>query len=311
MRRKRWSASELAEAFHLAYAADFVVANDLIDDNDRSGDELAARANVDPLVVSRLLELLALRTDLVVQGPKGFRKGAGLGRAARALINQYVGAYGPNAAALPEILASVARGRDLVNRERYALAFRDVSGAGVALLPDLLRKLNLGTTLDLGCGTGQLLVEMARGDPRFRGFGLDINPAMVRAARQRLDTNDVADGGVRFFVGDASDPATGIPQEVLEETQVVVTASLLNEFFHPDASPAIRCLQALRTTMPGRVLVVADYYGSLGYVPDPSPQQALHDWVQLLSSQGVPPPDLSGWEYVYREAGCALVYAIE
>jgi SAM-dependent methyltransferase len=311
MAHRRWSVHELAEAFHLAYAADFVVANDLVDDNDRSGSELAARVHADPVVVSRMLQLLALRTDLVVQGRHGFRRGPGLDRAGRAAINHYVGAYGPNAAALSKILASVDHGRGLANEDRYALAFHDVPGAGAALLPDLLRRLGLGTTLDLGCGTGQLLVEMAQGDPGFTGFGVDINPAMVRAAHERRDASNVAAHRVQFFVGDAGDPATAVPAEVLQGTKVVVAASLLNELFHPDTTPAVRCLQALRTALPGRALIVADYYGSLGHIGDPTPEQALHDWIQLISAQGVPPPDLPSWEAVYHQAGCALVYAFE
>jgi hypothetical protein len=60
---------------------------------------------------ARLLELLAARTEAVVRGASGCRKGLGLGRLEEAVILQYVGAYGPNAAALPRVLADPEVGR--------------------------------------------------------------------------------------------------------------------------------------------------------------------------------------------------------
>lgn len=58
-----------------------------------------------------LLELLAARAEAVVRGACGCRKGPGLGRLEEAMILQYVGAYGPNAAALPRVLADPEVGR--------------------------------------------------------------------------------------------------------------------------------------------------------------------------------------------------------
>lgn len=307
----RWSAWELAEAFHLAHAADFVVDIDLLDETERSAEELAATAGVDPRLLRGLLELLACRTDLVARGPRGFRKGSGLGVVEEAMLHQYVGAYGANAAALAGILASPGSGREATDRGRHAVAFARVPGPGAALLPDLLTKLDLGSVLDLGCGTGELLTRLAGGDDGFRGWGVDSNPAMLALAEERLRASSAAEGQVRFFVGDVTDLAGAVPADVVAEVATVVAASLLNEFFDPDSATAVRWLRSVSRVLPGRVLVVADYYGALGHVPDPPPRRAIHDWIQLISSQGVPPPDLPGWEAVYVAAGCALLHAVE
>ncbi|MGH9228110.1 MAG: class I SAM-dependent methyltransferase [Acidimicrobiales bacterium] len=307
----RWSAWALAEAFQLAHAADFVVATDLLDGTERPVPALASKADVDPGLLGALLELLASRTDLVTRGPDGFRKGPGLGPIEEATIDQYVGAYGPNASSLAEILASPDRGRDLVDRDRHATAFARAPGPGAVLLPDLLTRLELGNVLDLGCGTGELLVTLASGDSDFRGWGVDANPAMVALAEERLRLGGAGDDQVRFYVGDVRDPARCAPTGVLGDVATVVAASLVNEFFHPDAVTAVRWLGDLRQALPGRVLVVADYYGALGHMADPTPRRAVHDWIQLISGQGVPPPDLAGWEAVYVKAGCTLLHAVE
>ena len=307
----RWSAWALAEAFHLAHAADFVLGVDLLDETERSVEDLAATAGVDPRLLRGLLDLLACRTDLVARGPGGFKKGTGLGIVEEAVLHQYVGAYGPNAASLADILASPSSGRGITDRHRHAVAFARVPGPGAALLPDLLTKLEIGRILDLGCGTGELLTSLACSDHAFRGWGVDSNPAMLTLAEERLRESPGAAGQVRFFIGDVTDLASTVPGDVLPEVATVVAASLLNEFFDPDTATAVRWLRSVSRVLPGRLLVVADYYGALGHVSDPPPRRALHDWIQLISSQGVPPPDLAGWEAVYVAADCTLLHAVE
>ena len=306
-----WSAWDIAEAFHLAHAADFIVATELLDDCERSASALADEASLDPHLLARLLDLLADRTNLVNRGPVGYRKGEGMGPLDEALIHQYIGTYGPNAMALPKILATPLLGRELVDRERHARAFAKAPGAGQALLPGLLTRLGFDRVLDLGCGTGGLLIEMAQTNPRFQGYGVDVNPAMIRAAQLCRRSCEVASKRVRFRVADVTHPAQGLPEEMLKRVQAVVAASMLNELFYPDAGPAVTWLRMLRGILPARTLVVADYYGVLGHVSKPPPGRALHDWIQLISAQGIPPSDLEAWARVYTDADCTLAHAIE
>ena len=64
--------------------------------------------------------------------------------------------------------------------------------------------------------------------------------------------------------------------------------------------------------LPGRALLVSDYYGCLGQRDGRwFPKTALHDFVQVISGQGVPPPNLESWQAIYADAGCGLVHALE
>ena len=306
MPERRWSAADLAEAFHLAHAVNHLVDTGLLDDQEYPVEELAAARGLDPVVLGGMLEFLAARTDLVSRGETGFRAGPGLGPAERGLIDQYLGAYGPNVAALPDILSGAVNGRSLTDRVRHARAFADTSGAGAALLPDLLGKLGLGHVLDLGCGSGELLAELAGRDPAFQGHGVDANPAMIDVAWAR----DLPADRVRFSVGDVTDPQTCVPDDVRAGTEVLVASNLLNEFFGTSGAAA-GWLRLLGGAFPGRLLVVVDYYGVLGHSAEPPPHLALHDWIQLISAQGVPPPNIGGWQSEYRQADCQLLHAIQ
>jgi SAM-dependent methyltransferase len=302
----RWSAAELVEAYHLGHAAGHLVDTGLLDDQERPAAELAAAHGVDPAVLAGMLDFLAVRTDLVAKGANGFRLGPGLGPVERGLIDQYVGAYGPNVAALPEVLAGTVDGRSLTDRDRHARAFAAAPGAGAALLPGLLGQLGLDHVLDLGCGSGELLAELAARNPDFHGHGVDANPGMIDVARARALPAD----RIGFTVGDVTDPQTCVPEDVRTGTQALVASNLLNEFFATEGAAA-GWLQRLGKAFPGRVLVVVDYYGVLGHTTEPPPLLALHDWIQLLSAQGTPPPDLDGWQAVYQDADCQLLHAVQ
>jgi SAM-dependent methyltransferase len=303
---ERWSATDLAEAFHLAHAVNHLVDAGLLDDQECPVGDLAAARGLDPVVLGGMLEFLAARTDLVSRGETGFRLGPGLGPAERGIIDQYLGAYGPNAAALPDILSCAVNGGSLTDRVRHARAYADTPGAGAALLPGLLGKLGLNYVLDLGCGSGKLLAELAGRDPAFHGHGVDANPGMIDMAWARGLPAD----RVRFSVGDVTDPRASVPDDVRTETEVLVASNLLNEFFGTSGAAA-GWLRLLGGAFPGRLLVVADYYGVLGHSAEPPPRLALHDWIQLISAQGVPPPSLDGWQSVYVEADCQLMHAIQ
>jgi hypothetical protein len=60
------------------------------------------------------------------------------------------------------------------------------------------------------------------------------------------------------------------------------------------------------------VLLIGDYYGQLGHRRPPrSHTLAMHDFAQVISGQGIPPPDLASWKQIYRAARCSLVHVIQ
>ena len=70
----------------------------------------------------------------------------------------------------------------------------------------------------------------------------------------------------------------------------------------------------LQSILPGRIFFIADYYGKLGH-GETQVQASLHtcnqDLVQILSGQGIPPPDLRGWASIYESAECRPRHAYE
>ena len=75
----------------------------------------------------------------------------------------------------------------------------------------------------------------------------------------------------------------------------------------------IAWLASLKSAFPGRTLLISDYYGGHpgGGQKPRKPDIALHDFAQLISGQGIPPPNLKAWRKIYHMADCAMVHAVE
>lgn len=97
--------------------------------------------------------------------------------------------------------------------------------------------------LDIGCGTGFLLNELAQRD--YEGIGIDLSPESVAIAQKRLEDLGVADR-LQARVGSAYEPPEG-PFDLITLTDV------LEHLEDPRA-----CLRALRPQMaPGGLLVIS------------------------------------------------------
>lgn len=110
--------------------------------------------------------------------------------------------------------------------------------------------------LELGCGTGQALVELAEAaGPDGRIVGLDISAGMLGVARRRLDdesaTAGVDTGVVRLVLGDAR--RAPFPDGTFD----AIFLSFTLELFEDDERPAVlaECRRLLRPG--GRLGLVA------------------------------------------------------
>lgn len=281
--------------------------------------EVAVACHVDPDLLRTCLAYLAGTSDVIARDGDRFVVTPAWDGYARAYVRQYVGAYGPLTHDLTTVLRHPGAGAGLVDRTEQARGY--AAGRTVApLVAQLVDQLALVPVLDVGCGPGALLVELGSRHPGEEplGWGVDASEEMCAAARARLAAHGLvarativqgdalAPGGPGRIAGDG-----GIPPG---EVRSIVAASLLNELWGPGRGwPAVAAwLRDVAGTFPGRALVVADYFGRLGHTDPPWPAQtALHDLVQALSGQGIPPADRHPWVAAYRDAGADLLHMVE
>ena len=117
-------------------------------------------------------------------------------------------------------------------------------------LPGVTEQLSRGgAILEVGCGGGNLQLQLARAFPKSRCVGIDIDPTGLAAARQAVSEAGLMDR-VQILEGDVSDVA---PPAVFD---VVVMVAVLHEIA-PRLRPGVirGCARALR---PGGWLVIVD-----------------------------------------------------
>ena len=311
MTNPKLSAFDLVEAFQLSRAV--VVLNDLNvfeSQEPFSAKRLAAKHRLDATLLAGVLEYVALRTELLRRTSR--EQFVATRKNSRFLIDLYTGAYGGSADQLAKILRDPAIAPATVDRIRYARAFEPVDSAAQGILPDVISALDFNYTLDLGCGNGDLLLELARRNASFVGWGIDSNPAMLRIARARLRDAHVG-GRVRFLEADGTKVRETVPESVRSQVRSITCCNFTNEMFADGERLAIKWFRELRRLFPGQPLLNCDYYGRLGHTKNRKlhRETLLHDYAQLISGQGVPPATMAEWRSIYSKAGGRLVHAIE
>lgn len=310
---EQWRVFDLVEAFQLSHAVATLHDLELFKalKKPATAKALSARYGLDAGLLRGILEFVAARTDLLRKSGERFVTTQSYTGGAGFLLNMYVGTYGGNAARLAELLRDPSGAEAAVNRVSHAKAFESLDDSTLGVLPGLIRQLDFNHLLDLGCGSGALLLALAGQDPEFVGWGIDFNPAMCRAARGRIREARLG-RRLRVMLGDSRDLSSALPTDVSARVRAVTACDVANEMFTDGHSQAVKWLRGLRRVLPGRPLLIADYYGRLGHKRvRPSRETLLHDFAQVISGQGVPPPNAAGWRAIYSRAGCKLIHVIE
>lgn len=283
---------------------------------ERSGSEVAAEFGYDQKVFGALLNFLYQTTNLLILTRSGnyslkkrFREYYFLGFQ----LDKFIGAYGPTLVNLDRSLKSETLGRRFIDRRVQALAYRKIGSPPHPLVLSTVRRLKIRSLLDLGCGPATLLTELCSKDPTFQAWGIDQSREMCEVARTR-----VAEAGlghrIRIINADARNLGTYLRPRVRAGIQALQSKGLLNELFGHGDKRAVDYLRKLKRLFPGRLLFVVDYYGKLTRVPRiPAKYRhtMIHDVIQVVTDQGVPPADLRGWMAVYFAANCSLERAYE
>ncbi len=117
-------------------------------------------------------------------------------------------------------------------------------------LPGVAEKLNAGgSLLEVGCGTGNLQIQIARAFPAARCAGIDIDPTGIQCAREAVRQAGLSDR-ITLLEGDV---ATSVQPQSFD---VIVMVEVLHEI-GPDIRPQVLagCNNALRK---GGWLVIVD-----------------------------------------------------
>lgn len=281
-----------------------------------SADDLAARHGYDRELLTGLLEFLFHESDLLERDGNCYRVAPRYDSdySLEFNVDKYIRSYGGCFADLEQSLRGATLGRPLVRRDVEAAAYHRIQSPPNPVVMEIVESDGIRSILDLGCGPATMLRQLAQQNPDFTGWGIDENRHMCTAARRAAKAEGVS-GRVHILYGDARAIGRRMTSRQRSSVQALQSKGLMNELFRNGSSDAAAAyLRGLSALFPGRILFVVDYYGALTRLREFDPKYrhtALHDLIQLVTAQGVPPPDLEGWAAVYDEGDCLIEHAYE
>lgn len=99
--------------------------------------------------------------------------------------------------------------------------------------------------LDIGCGTGELMLQIFNEDSSYQLTGLDLSPEMLKVAKNKLGFN------ANFVLGDA---------ENLPFDDNSFDSIICNDSFHHYPRPQIALIEMNRVLKKNGLLIIGDCY---------------------------------------------------
>ncbi len=293
------SMPDLLSALHLCHAVHALAESGLLQ-RLRDGVEEDLLDGLNQRIASNLLRYLVLKGVLEEwQGTfRLTRRGALLtSEISLARLGFYLEAYGP----------VVQRAGDLVTgRAVYGTDVRRSNGplsrhCGTVfakyytpIVLEAMRDRGAKRILDLGCGAGQLLVDVCLNDPEITGVGLDIAPAAVETARD-LARRHGLEHRLEFVVADAFDPATWPP--VCSGAEIITSIGVLHEHFRDGNKAVVEILNTYADVLVGEVMLLIGE-------PEPFYDDRENDseffLMHVLTDQGFP-VDRATWFSIFAQ----------
>jgi SAM-dependent methyltransferase len=173
---------------------------------------------------------------------------------------------------------------------------------------ETVRSLGAGCVLDVGCGSGDLLIQACRTTPGLTGCGFDCAPTVVTLANQRIRHAGLSDR-IRVVQGDLLmiDQVLGGPKlsDLRSRIDVIVSTSVLHEFAFPDEQALIPVLRRLKANLPSVPLVLFEVIEHSDEELRLNPSPALeHHLFHRLSMQGIASVD--SWKTAFVASGYTL-----
>lgn len=228
---------------------------------------------------------------------------------------EFVNAYQPVTLSLEHLLANLKKPGSAVAPRRDVLAASHTMRFSDGLFPaiiDILKENKVTHLLDLNCGAGDLILNVAQAERSIVGVGVGGDGLQVRQANERIN----AAGFDRRFLAVAANIAEtciaprrhleriGVSQQLWERFNAVVLIDALTEIAAEDPERVTQALSGLAKFFNKATLLLAEPSEKAFAGSSCEPEMAL-----LTRLSGLAPVTEEQWQHHFDAAGYKLVNA--
>ena len=228
----------------------------------------------------------------------------------RGVLSIYIGGYRKILNGLTSVLKKEKQLKDdeFIRDTRHAAqgtAFATCS----FVLPkvfEVINEYNSKCVLDLGCGTGDFLIQFLRLNPNASGVGVDMSSAAIDVAKKRAIEFGLEDR-INFIIAEIGIDDLSLENEAIERVDCITSMYMLHEFGRNGRQAIVDVLSALGSQLPGRRLLALEVEGcDPNTFSDTNPKhfgRLDYNLIHILSMQGLP-REPNDWKNILKESGC-------
>jgi len=122
-----------------------------------------------------------------------------------------------------------------------------------------LAELKVDTVIDLGCGSGDIIIDFCKRQNSFKGIGLDISEGAVSLAKENVKKNNLNDR-IEIILGDMLDPKSYSDKISSKGEKVAFNAIMaLHEFLIDGREAVIDVLRKMKKEFAGSYFILGEY----------------------------------------------------
>jgi SAM-dependent methyltransferase len=231
----------------------------------------------------------------------------------RGVLNIYLGAYDEVLSSLEPLLKKKMKLDDpKLDRSTRHAAAGTAFATCVNTIPkvvELIKNYEFNCVLDLGCGTGDFLIQLCRENTKLRAIGVDMSTDALAQARDSSKQFDV-DGRIQFKTATIGKEEIPLTSQEMKDVDLLTSMYMVHELGRDGRGAIIELIVKLKKQFSGKKLLlieVEDFDPKLN-----SSEELAHygrmDYrlIHILSRQGLPRPQMD-WHGIFKDAGCAVV----
>ena len=260
--RRGYAMSFLLFSFH-----DTGVFDELKNNDSLSSDQISKKLGLNKKILESGLNFLVNADNSITKDDKENYRLTEIGKKrlysdqAMAMSLGAVGAYHTLLTNYSSMLKNqIIYGKDFVRDGRLVALSSVLTGkSNYSWVAQKFKDLNVDTVVDLGCGSGDIIIDFCNRHKSFNGIGLDIDPAAVEVARKNVKKNNLEDR-IELITGDMLEPKTYSSKISSKGEKVAFNAIMaLHEFLRDGEQAVIDVLKKMKNEFPGSYFVLGEF----------------------------------------------------